>query len=104
MLLLVVALDSCGYLLYDTCMARYATNEDHWQCWGCGFDIPIRSMWTKEKFPQTYRCPQCEENILYINCDDGIERAGAYYGPLLYVDYTNQLFVDEGHVPVLNRG
>ena len=81
-------------------MAKYATTEDHYQCWGCGFHIPIRSMWTRKEFPHTYRCPRCEENILFI--DEYVGRAGAYFGSLKYVDYTDPLFCTVGNVPVLN--
>ena len=85
-------------------MAKYATTEKMWGCWGCGIDVPIRSMWTKEEYPQTYRCPQCDENILYVDCDGGVMRSGAYHGPLPYTDHNDPIFAYGAHVPVLNNG
>lgn len=85
-------------------MAKYATTEEHYLCWGCGFDIPIRSMWTKEEHPQTYRCPCCKENILFCDQNGGVVRSGAYYGPLRYADYNDRIFSGGAHVPVVNRG
>ncbi len=84
-------------------MAKYATTETLYQCWGCGLDIPIRSMWTKEEFPQTYRCPRCKENILFCDQNGGVVRSGAYYGPLRYADYNDRVFAGGAHVPVVNR-
>ncbi|KKL04483.1 hypothetical protein LCGC14_2615600 [marine sediment metagenome] len=83
-------------------MAKYATDEQTWECWGCGFDIPIRSMLTADESTQTgprhqgagcvnhYRCPNCEENILFIE-EQTIRRAGVYYGSLPHVDLTDPL-------------
>ena len=75
-------------------MTRYATTEKMWECWGCGFDIPLRSMWTNEQYPYTYRCPCCKENILFIDESDNIRRAGAYYGMLPHIDHNDPMFED----------
>jgi len=83
-------------------MTRYATTEKMWECWGCGFDIPLRSMWIKEQYPYTHRCPGCKENILFIDEPNNIRRAGAYYGPLLYADYDDPLFNACAGIPVMD--
>lgn len=61
-------------------------------------------MYTKEEYPQTYRCPRCDENILYVNYNGGVTRSGAYYGPLPYADYNDRVFAGDAHVPVLDNG
>ena len=82
-------------------MTRYATTEKQYECWGCGYKIPIRSMWTTKTHPFTFRCPGCKENILFIDAHK-FRRAGAYYGTIPYRDNTDPLF--EGGMLMVNAG
>ena len=72
-------------------MTKYATDEKMYQCWGCGFDIPWRSMWSNEEHPNTHRCPKCDENIL-VSTPDGVDRSATYWHPLGYADTTHPMF------------